>query len=85
MYTISSVLPIKGLESLARPQGEDTRIRSWITARTVAATLRRDAAEAPAGEYAGAVADLRRALAAAQVRARNLARTYGFKVCGSPA
>src|SRR5271166_4199629 len=46
------------LEALRVPAGEAGAIGRWLTARTVAATLQRDAAEAPAGQFPKATRDL---------------------------
>jgi hypothetical protein len=69
------------LESLSEPPGETTAIRRWLTARIVAATIDRDAAEAPAGHDLIATKDLQQQLTRAIARARGLAHSYGFLVC----
>jgi hypothetical protein len=70
------------LESLRKPAGDAKAIEQWITARTVQATLQRDAAEAPVGEYLKATRDVQAALARANALARRLSERYGFTICG---
>jgi hypothetical protein len=70
------------LESLPQPRGEAATIRSWLTARTVAATLEHDTAEAPPGRGSTAARDIREALARASTSVQALSRLYGFEVCG---
>ena len=71
------------LEALRGPAGEAGEIRRWLTARTVASTLRRDAAEAPLHEYRAAVRRLQHTLERATARERRMSRAYGFRVCGA--
>jgi len=71
------------LESLPEPPGDGARIEAWLTARTVAATVATDAAEAPAGNDQVAVRDVFAELARASAGARRLAREYGLEVCGA--
>jgi hypothetical protein len=70
------------LEALPEPPRDVHAIDRWLTARTVAATVARDLAEAPAKGDSLAVADVRRELALTRARARDLAASYGSKVCG---
>jgi hypothetical protein len=70
------------IESLPQPAGEAAAIARWLTARTVAATFELDTAEAPADEDSTATNDMRAALARASALARELSRSYGFRVCG---
>ncbi len=70
------------LEALRVPAGEAGAIGRWLTARTVAATLQRDAAEAPAGQYPKATRDLNRALERARALERHLSEGHGFTICG---
>jgi hypothetical protein len=71
------------LESLPEPPGESGAIGSWLTARTVAATVASDAAEAPSGEDRAAVKDVFAELEVARTRAERLARDYGLEACGA--
>jgi hypothetical protein len=70
------------IEGLAEPPSDTRAIKSWLTARTVAATVALDLAEAPARGDATAVADVRSELARRRARARTLALAYGSQVCG---
>jgi hypothetical protein len=70
------------LESLPEPPADVAAINRWLTARTVAATVALDLAEAPAKGDAQAVADVRRELATTRARAHSLASSYGSQVCG---
>jgi hypothetical protein len=70
------------LERLPEPPSDVGAIKRWLTARTVAATVALDLAEAPASGSARAVADVRGELAVALARARALAIAYGSQVCG---
>jgi hypothetical protein len=74
-------LATRRLEALAEPPGDAGAIKRWLTARTVAATVALDLAEAPAKGSATAVADVERELATSRARARGLALSYGFPVC----
>jgi hypothetical protein len=71
------------LESLPEPPGEGGAIARWLTARTVAATVASDAAEAPAGEDRAAVKDVFAELEVARARAGRLAHDYGLEACGA--
>jgi hypothetical protein len=71
------------LESLPEPPRDTATIGRWLTARTVAATVASDSAEAPAGQDLSAARDVQRELGRVTARARDLARGYGFKVCGA--
>lgn len=71
------------LESLPEPPGESEAIGRWLTARTVAATVASDAAEAPPGEDRAAVKDVFAELQVARARAGRLARDYGLEACGA--
>jgi hypothetical protein len=71
------------LESLPEPPGESEAIGRWLTARTVAATVARDAAEAPPAEDRAAVKDVFAELEVARARAGRLARDYGLEACGA--
>ena len=71
------------LESLPEPPGESGAIGRWLTARTVAATVASDAAEAPSGEDRAAVQDVFAELEVARARAERLARNYGLEACGA--
>jgi hypothetical protein len=77
-----SQLATARLEALPEPPGDAVAIKRWLTARTVAATVAIDLAEAPAKGEAIAVNDVRGELATAQARARGLALAYGARVCG---
>jgi hypothetical protein len=69
------------LESLTEPPGQVATIGKWLTARTVAATVESDAAQALAEELSTArnVQEERKRTSAL---ARALAHNYGFNVCG---
>jgi hypothetical protein len=69
------------LEALRPPAGQERAIERWLTARTVAATLQRDAAEAPAGQYPKATRDLDEALARAGALEQRLSEGHGFAIC----
>lgn len=69
------------LEALPQPPGDARAIQRWLTARTVAATVALDLAEAPARGDAAAVRDVTRELARVRARARALALAYGSRVC----
>jgi hypothetical protein len=71
------------LESLPQPPGEGEAIARWLTARTVAATVASDAAEAPPGEGRRAVNDVFAELEVTRARAGRLARDYGLEACGA--
>jgi hypothetical protein len=71
------------IEGLAEPPGDTGPIKRWLSARTVAATVALDLAEAPSRGDAVAVADVRRELAVRRARARTLAAAYGSQVCGA--
>ena len=69
------------LEALPRPPADVRAIDRWLTARTVAATVALDLAEAPAGGDVSAVRDVKGELARARARARVMALGYGSRVC----
>jgi hypothetical protein len=69
------------LEGLPEPPGDARAIGRWLTARTVAATVAVDLAEAPSRGEATAVSDVKGQLATALARARALALGYGSQVC----
>jgi len=71
----------EALEGLARPRGEGSEIKRWLTARTVAATIAIDLAEAPAGKDGAAVAAVAAELRRARARARALSGTFGGRAC----
>jgi hypothetical protein len=71
----------EALEALARPRGAAAEIERWLTARTVAATIAIDLAEAPRVEHAGAVAAVAAELQRARSRARSLSGTFGGRAC----
>jgi hypothetical protein len=71
------------IEGLVEPPGDTRAIKRWLTARTVAATVALDLAEAPARGNVVAVADMRRELAVRRARARTLALAYGSQVCSA--
>ena len=71
------------LESLPEPPGEGAAIARWLTARTVAATVASDAAEAPPREDRAAVRDVFAELEVARARAGRLAHDYGVEACGA--
>jgi hypothetical protein len=76
-----SQLATARLESLPRPAADVRTIDRWLTARTVAATVALDLAEAPAKRDATAVRDVTAELAKTRARARDLALRYGSRVC----
>jgi hypothetical protein len=78
-----SQLATGAIEALAEPPGDVRAIKRWLTARTVAATVALDLAEAPARGEAKAVAAVRRELDTTRARARGLAVAYGSPVCGA--
>jgi hypothetical protein len=71
------------LESLTKPPADGGRITRWLTARTVAATVALDLAEAPRGHDARAVKDVIGELGRARARERGLAQAYGLRVCNA--
>jgi hypothetical protein len=79
---VQSTLATSRLEALEEPPHDTSRIKRWLTARTVAATVALDLAEAPARGSAVAVADVRHELELTRARARGLAIAYGSRVCG---
>jgi hypothetical protein len=76
-----SQLATARLEALPRPPADVRTIDRWLTARTVAATVALDLAEAPARGDAVAVRDVNGELAKTRARARDLALRYGSRVC----
>jgi hypothetical protein len=77
-----SQLATARLEALSEPPADTGAIKRWLTARTVAATVALDLAEAPARGAPVARSDVQGALASARGRARDLALAYGSRVCG---
>ena len=77
-----SQLATARLEALPRPPADLRAIDRWLTARTVAATVALDLAEAPARGDAAAVRDVKGELARVRARARAMALGYGTRVCG---
>jgi hypothetical protein len=71
------------LESLAQPSRDAATIGRWLTARTVAATVAIDVAEAPAREDQTAVSDVLDQLKRATAFAQRLAGEYGLEVCSA--
>jgi len=71
----------EALEALTRPGGDGREIKRWLTARTVAATIAIDLAEAPGGEDAAAVAAVGAELQRARARSRSLSGTFGGRAC----
>jgi hypothetical protein len=76
-----SQLATARLEALPRPLADVRAIERWLTARTVAATVALDLAEAPARGDAAAVRDVEGELARVRARARAMALGYGSRVC----
>jgi hypothetical protein len=77
-----SQLATQQLEDLRRPAGEGDAIKRWLTARTVAATVALDLAEAPPTGAGSATIDVAGELGRARARVRDLARRYGLGLCG---
>jgi hypothetical protein len=69
------------LEALPQPPADVRAIARWLTARTVAATVALDLAEAPARGDVLAVNDVRGELVRVRARAHDLALAYGLRVC----
>lgn len=76
-----SQLATERLQALARPAVEGSAIARWLTARTVAATVALDLAEAPRHGQAVAVADVRAQAARALAQASAQAATLGLGKC----
>jgi hypothetical protein len=76
-----SQLATERLQRLARPSAEAAAIGRWLTARTVAATVALDLAEAPQHGEAVAVADVRAQAARALARASAQAASLGLGTC----
>jgi hypothetical protein len=76
-----SQLATTRLQALAQPAGEVPAIARWLTARTVAATVALDLAEAPARGEAVAVADVRAQAARTLAEASALAAALGLRTC----
>jgi len=77
-----SQLATSRLEGLPEPAADARAIKRWLTARTVAATIALDLAEAPTKGEPVARRDVGAALAGARARAHALALAYGSQVCG---
>jgi hypothetical protein len=77
-----SQLATTRLEELPKPPADAPAIDRWLTARTVAATVALDLAEAPARGEAAAVRDVVAELARVRARARRLALGLGIRACG---
>ena len=71
----------KDLEALERPRGAGAEVERWLTARTVAATIAIDLAEAPSDKDAAAVAAVAAELGRARERVRSLSGTFGGGAC----
>jgi hypothetical protein len=78
-----SQLATARLEALPEPPGDGRAIGQWLTARTVAATVALDLAEAPPTGDATAVSDVKAQLLTARSRAHALALAYGSQVCSA--
>jgi hypothetical protein len=76
-----SQLATKRLEGLRSPSADDAAIKRWLTARTVAATVALDLAEAPTSGAANATRAVARELLLARARAGFLAQRFGLRVC----
>lgn len=76
-----SQLATKRLEDLRAPAADGAAIKRWLTARTVAATVALDLAEAPPTGAAKAALAVAGELGRARARARYLAQTYGLGRC----
>jgi hypothetical protein len=76
-----SQLATERLQALARPAGEAAEIGRWLTARTVAATVALDLAEAPSHGEALAVADVRAQAARTLAQASTQAAALGLRAC----
>jgi hypothetical protein len=80
-----SQLATARLQALARPAGETRQIGRWLTARTVAATVALDLAEAPRHGDAAAVADVRAQAARSLSQASAQAVVLGLRTCSEVA
>ena len=69
------------LEAIGRPRGQGAAVGRWLTARTVAATIAIDLAEAPSGNERKAVAALAAELRRARGRALALSGRFGRGAC----
>ena len=76
-----SQLATAHLQALAQPAGERQQIAGWLTARTVAATVALDLAEAPRRGEAVAVADVRAQAARSLAQASAQASALGLRTC----
>jgi hypothetical protein len=76
-----SQLATARLQSLAPPAGDAQAIARWLTARTVAATVALDLAEAPPRGEAVAVADVRAQALRTSARASAKAAALGLRKC----
>ena len=77
-----SQLATTRLQELPKPRADAPAIDRWLTARTVAATVALDLAEAPARGEATAVRDVVAELARVRAQARGLALGLGIRACG---
>jgi hypothetical protein len=80
-----SQLATERLQALAQPAGEAATIGRWLTARTVAATVALDLAEAPRHGEAVAVADVRAQAGRALAQASAQAAALGLRTCSEVA
>ena len=69
------------LEAIGRPRGQSAAVERWLTARTVAATIAVDLAEAPSGKEGKAVAALAAELRRARARVLALSGRLGRDAC----
>jgi hypothetical protein len=69
------------LETIGRPRGQGVAVGRWLTARTVAATIAIDLAEAPSGNERKAVAALAAELRRARGRVLALSGRFGRGAC----
>jgi hypothetical protein len=77
-----SQLATTRLEDLRPPAGDGSAIKRWLTARTVAATVALDLAEAPLKGATRARVAVAGELARRRAQARSLAQIYGLRRCG---
>jgi hypothetical protein len=76
-----SQLATARLEGLRPPRGDGSAIKRWLTARTVAATVALDLAEAPLKGATRARVAVAEELARRRAQARSLAQIYGLARC----
>jgi hypothetical protein len=76
-----SQLATARLQTLAQPADEARAIGRWLTARTVAATVALDLAEAPPHGQQRAVADVRAQAGRTLAQASALASSLGLRTC----